>query len=64
MRFGVYLQDTDGCIVLNSQETFDDAVRDNMELGMDRDEAVKDAIEQFELQGVNTSGLKTDSVTE
>lgn len=34
-----------------SQETFDDAVHENMDdFGMSRQDAVKDAIEQFEMQ--------------
>ncbi|KAK1879067.1 Armadillo repeat-containing protein 6 [Dissostichus eleginoides] len=37
-----------------TQETFDAAVRENMEeFEMDPDEALKDAVEQFESQGVN-----------
>lgn len=37
-----------------TQETFDAAVRENMEeFEMDTDEALKDAVEQFESQGVN-----------
>lgn len=35
-----------------TQETFDDAVRENMEeFEMDPDEALRDAVEQFESQG-------------
>lgn len=42
-----------------SQETFDEAVKENMdEFGLSREEAIKDALEQFESQGVNTDGLK------
>ena len=34
-----------------SQETFDDVVKENMEeFGLSREEAIKDAIEQFESQ--------------
>ncbi|XP_017277630.1 armadillo repeat-containing protein 6 [Kryptolebias marmoratus] len=39
-----------------TQETFDDAVRENMEeFEMDPDEALRDAVEQFESQGVDLS---------
>lgn len=35
-----------------TQETFDDAVRENMdEFEMDREDALRDAVEQFESQG-------------
>lgn len=35
-----------------SQETFDDVVKENMEdFGMDKEEAARDAIEQFKSQG-------------
>lgn len=34
-----------------TQETFDDAVKENMDdFGMSREEAIKDSIEQFEMQ--------------
>jgi hypothetical protein len=34
-----------------SQETFDDAVRENMDdFGMSREDAINDAIEQFKMQ--------------
>lgn len=41
-----------------SQETFDSAVQENVdEFDMEPDEALKDAIEQFETQGVNLSNI-------
>lgn len=41
-----------------SQETFDDAVRENMsELDMEEDEALADAISQFEAQGIDLSNI-------
>ncbi|KAJ1635656.1 hypothetical protein T492DRAFT_964999 [Pavlovales sp. CCMP2436] len=41
-----------------SQETFDDAVTENMEeLDMELDEAVTDAISQFEAQGIDLSNI-------
>ncbi|KAH9620849.1 hypothetical protein KSS87_011831, partial [Heliosperma pusillum] len=43
-----------------SQEAFDELVRENVEdLGMDRSEAVEDAIETLTLQGVDLSGIIT-----
>ena len=33
-----------------TQETFDEVVRENIELDMSPEEAVKDAVEQFEAQ--------------
>lgn len=45
-----------------SQETFDDAVRENMsELDMDEDEAVQDAVAQFAAQGINLSNILTQA---
>lgn len=40
-----------------SQETFNEVVRENLELEMSPDEAIKDAIEQFEAQGVDLSNI-------
>lgn len=41
-----------------SQETFDEAVQENMdEFGMEPEEAVQDAIQQFESQGINLSNI-------
>ncbi len=41
-----------------SQETFDDAVRENMDdFGMAREEAIKDAIDQFKMQVRTQRGL-------
>ncbi len=41
-----------------SQETFDAVVKENVQdLDMTREEAVKDAKEQFEAQGVNLSNI-------
>jgi len=41
-----------------SQETFDEVVKENMEdLGMEPEEALNDAIEQFETQRVNLSNI-------
>lgn len=41
-----------------SQEAFDGLVRENMEdLGMDPSEALQDAIETLNLQGVDLSGI-------
>ncbi|XP_074292932.1 uncharacterized protein LOC141619811 [Silene latifolia] len=43
-----------------SQEAFDELVRENVEeLGLDRSEAVEDAIETLTLQGVDLSGIIT-----
>ena len=43
-----------------SQETFDGVVKENMEeFEMDREEAVKEAISQFEQQGVNLNNIVT-----
>ena len=43
-----------------SQETFDDAVRENVEeFDMSKEEAVKDAVEQFKEQGVDLSHIVT-----
>ncbi|XP_033749978.1 armadillo repeat-containing protein 6-like [Pecten maximus] len=45
-----------------AQQTFDDVVRENMEeFGMDADEAIDDAVQQFESQGVNLSNIVQDS---
>jgi len=41
-----------------SQDTFDEAVKENVDdLGMEPEEALADAIEQFESQGVNLSNI-------
>ncbi|KAJ4459766.1 hypothetical protein PAPYR_4159 [Paratrimastix pyriformis] len=41
-----------------SQETFDQAVKENMDdFGMEREEAVSDAVRQFETQGVDLSNI-------
>uniref|UniRef100_A0A1B6K2F1 Armadillo repeat-containing protein 6 n=2 Tax=Homalodisca liturata TaxID=320908 RepID=A0A1B6K2F1_9HEMI len=41
-----------------NQQTFDDVVKENMEeFGMAVDEAIKEAVEQFEAQGVNLSNI-------
>ena len=41
-----------------SQETFDEAVKENMEdFDMEEEEAVADAIKQFEMQGVDLSNI-------
>lgn len=43
-----------------TQETFDAAVRENMEeFEMDPDEALREAVEQFESQGMLTSLERT-----
>ncbi|OWF53978.1 armadillo repeat-containing protein 6-like [Mizuhopecten yessoensis] len=45
-----------------TQQTFDDVVRENMEeFGMDADEAIDDAVKQFESQSVNLSNIVKDS---
>jgi len=52
---------------LITQDTFDEAVRENMEeFGMSQQEAVEDAVKQFEAQGaslrnVNTEGKKKEA---
>ena len=44
------------------QKTFDDVVRENVEtFGHSPDEAVADAIAQFEAQGVDLSGVARDA---
>lgn len=45
-----------------AQETFDDAVQENIiEFEMDPDEAVREAVQQFESQGiVNSSAFSPD----
>ncbi|XKL61187.1 hypothetical protein PGB90_008244 [Kerria lacca] len=46
-----------------SQKTFDDAVKENIEeFSMTNDEAVKDAIKQFETQGVSLQNIITNSL--
>jgi len=48
-----------------SQETFDDVVKENMEeFGLSREEAIKDAIEQFESQGVSLANIVTSAANE
>eukprot|EP00286_Rhodomonas_abbreviata_P019714 CAMPEP_0181309170 /NCGR_PEP_ID=MMETSP1101-20121128/11870_1 /TAXON_ID=46948 /ORGANISM="Rhodomonas abbreviata, Strain Caron Lab Isolate" /LENGTH=501 /DNA_ID=CAMNT_0023415635 /DNA_START=40 /DNA_END=1545 /DNA_ORIENTATION=+ len=45
-----------------SQETFDAAVRENMDdFDMPREEAVQDAIQQFEMQGIDLSNVVTST---
>lgn len=45
-----------------TQQTFDEVVKENMEeFGMDADEAIDDAVQQFESQGVNLSNIVQDS---
>lgn len=47
-----------------SQQTFDEAVRENMaELDMEEDEAVQDAISQFEAQGIDLSNILKQAQT-
>lgn len=44
-----------------SQETFDDAVKENIiEFSMSTDEAKKETIEQFEAQGINLANIIKD----
>ncbi|KAK7576054.1 hypothetical protein V9T40_012340 [Parthenolecanium corni] len=46
-----------------SQQTFDDAVKENMEeFSMSTDEAIQDAIQQFESQGVSLQNIITKSL--
>ncbi|XP_054278086.1 armadillo repeat-containing protein 6 homolog [Macrosteles quadrilineatus] len=41
-----------------NQQTFDDVVKENMEeFGMSVEEAIEEAVQQFEAQGVNLSGI-------
>ena len=48
-----------------SQETFDECVQENMdEFDMERDEALKDARDQFERQGVDLSGVDLSGSSE
>eukprot|EP01023_Acetabularia_acetabulum_P055238 TRINITY_DN635_c0_g1_i7.p3 TRINITY_DN635_c0_g1~~TRINITY_DN635_c0_g1_i7.p3 ORF type:complete len:108 (-),score=16.92 TRINITY_DN635_c0_g1_i7:131-454(-) len=43
-----------------SQQSFDDAVQDNIEaLGMSEEEAIQGVIEEFKLQGADLSGVVT-----
>lgn len=45
-----------------SQETFDDAVKENMDdFSMERVEAIADAISQFEMQGIDISNIVTST---
>jgi hypothetical protein len=45
-----------------TQETFDDAVRENMDdFDMERKEAIADAISQFEMQGIDLSNIVTST---
>ena len=45
-----------------SQETFDDAVKENMDdFSMERVEAIADAISQFEMQGIDLSNIVTST---
>ncbi|XP_060068839.1 armadillo repeat-containing protein 6-like [Ylistrum balloti] len=45
-----------------TQQTFDDVVRENMEeFGMEADEAIDDAVQQFESQGINLSNIVQDA---
>lgn len=47
--------------IVISQDTFDEAVKDNIEtFGMDREEAIKDAIEQFQNAGADLSAVLLD----
>lgn len=47
-----------------SQETFDAVVQENMEeFDMDKEEAIKEAIEQFKSQGVDLSNVVTESTS-
>ena len=44
------------------QEEFDEVVRENIdEFGMDRWEAIKEALEQFELSGADASHVDTNA---
>lgn len=53
-----YGRDTSSAPVRISQETFDEAVQENMEeFEMDGEEAVVDAVKQFELKGVDLSNI-------
>lgn len=48
-----------------TQETFDAAVCENMEeFGMEEEEAVSDAVEQFSVQGVDLSNIVQSTSTE
>lgn len=45
-----------------NQDTFDEVVKENMEdFGMDKEEAARDAIEQFKFQGANLSQVNTSA---
>ncbi|GBG25083.1 Hypothetical Protein FCC1311_013002 [Hondaea fermentalgiana] len=58
--------DMRGLTLMNniSQDTFDEAVKENMEeFEMTREEAIADAIEQFERQGASLAGVKTAQET-
>ncbi|CAG9766295.1 unnamed protein product [Ceutorhynchus assimilis] len=47
-----------------SQETFDDAVKENVEiLGLGEEEAVEEAVKQFEAQGVDLSKIIKDQMS-
>merc|ERR1711865_333546 len=48
-----------------SQETFDESVQDNIDMfDMDREEAIKESIEQFELMKVDITGISTHITAE
>mmetsp|Transcript_39247 Transcript_39247/g.92556 ORF Transcript_39247/g.92556 Transcript_39247/m.92556 type:complete len:502 (+) Transcript_39247:135-1640(+) len=45
-----------------TQDTFDEAVRENMDdFDMPREEAIKDAMEQFEMQGIDLTNIVTST---